>query len=163
MIKKILALLGVVALIVACNSRFERIPPLAVDLPASYKTDTAAYNFITHEVKVWNNFGKRVEATYRKADKFRNKEFEKLSPKEEYDLVKLDLEYALLWTTQDIYIEEMLFRCQELLKRVSEQGAGKVTEAQALITHYYYTLVQRYGKDLQLDKNPYKPDREEEE
>ena len=141
-------------LVVSCNKQTPKVAPLRIDLPASYKSDSAAYHFIMNQVDVWNTFGKKVESMHRKGEKFRKKEFNSLSPKQLHRLVKLDYDYAVLWITQDIYLDQMLLEGQLAMSASSEQGMGKIIETQKLISEYYVKLALNFSKDLQLDKEP---------
>jgi len=152
MIKKSIYLLLAVILLAACKNNREGVKPLAIDLPVSYKTDTVAYNFISKEIKAWNEFGQKVEKMYGQAEKFRKKDFDKLSARQEYNLVKLDYEYAVLWVAIDLYVDQMVIRYEDALTKATPQGAGKMVEAQLLIMNYYQSLAAAYEKDLKLDQ-----------
>jgi len=141
-------------LVVSCNKQTPKVAPLRIDLPASYRSDTAAYRFIMKQVDVWNDFGKKVESLHRKGEKFKKKDFYSLSQKELLNLVKLDYNYAVLWITQDVYLDQMLLEGQIAMSSASEQGMGKIIETQKLISEYYVNLAVNFGRDLQLDKEP---------
>ena len=144
-------------LLVACHKPTPKVPLLSIDLPASYKSDTAAYRFITYYCDAWNAFGKKVDALYGKAEKWKEKEFTKLTEKELRKVVKLDYEYAALWVAQELFIQQMRLDLENVVKRVSSQGAAKIAEAQLLMAKYYAELIRIYGDDLKLDKEPITP------
>ena len=137
-----------------CKQRKPIILPLVVDLPASYKSDSAAYFFILNQVEIWNNFGTKIESLYRQGEKFKKKEFKSLSNRELYNILKLDLEYALLWEAQDVYLEKMILEAEWIMKDASIQGAAKITETQIQVLDYYRNLALYFGKDLELDQEP---------
>ena len=141
-------------MVVSCMTQTPKVKPLSIDLPASYKTDSAAYYFIMKQAEVWNSFGKKVESMHRKGEKFRKKEFNTLSKRDLYNLVKLDYEYAALWVAQDIYLDHMLLEAEQAMSSASEQGMAKIIETQKIISEYYYNLALNFSKDLKLDKEP---------
>jgi len=143
-----------IALTAACTLPSPKVPPLVIDLPASYKSDAAAYKFIKEQTTAWNAFGKEVDLLYRKGEKWRKRDFASLSEKELYKLVKLDYDYAQLWAVQDASISRMMLEAEVIYKDLSQQGAAKVIESQATIVQYYRQLVDAYGKDLKLDQAP---------
>jgi len=138
-----------------CKQSTPKVAPISFDLPVSYKSDSAAYYFIKEQEVNWKEFGKKIETMYNKGERFRKKEFTSLSQKELFDLVKLDYEYALVWTAQDLYIDVMVLKAKEAAEKSSKQGIGKITEAQRIIFDYYNKLALSFGKDLNLDKEPY--------
>gem|GEM_PF-2527706 len=154
--KRLVLYLGSLAVLcsTACKEKKPVVTPLAIDLPASYRSDSAAYFFILHQVEVWNGFGTKIESLYLQGEKFRKMDFASLSKRQEYNLLKLDLEYALLWEAQDAYLDKMIAEAEWIMKDASLQGAAKVTETQKLVLDYYRDLVQHFGTDLQLDQTP---------
>ena len=139
----------------ACKGQRSVVPPLSIDLPVSYKSDSAAYYFIRHQVDTWNKFGKKIESMYLKGEKFKKKDFNALSQRELFDLVKLDLDYAQLWMAQDMYVDKMALEAELIINNSSVQGAAKIVETQAIILEYSYKLVHHFGKDLCLDQEPF--------
>ena len=144
-------------LLVACHKHEPKVLPLSIDLPASYKSDTAAYRFITYYCNSWNAFGKKVDAMYLKAEKWREKDFKMLTEKELLKVVKLDYEYAALWAVQELVIYHMRLEMENVIKRASSQGAAKIAEVQMLLAKYHADLIRAYGDDLKLDKEPVTP------
>ncbi|MCL2727802.1 MAG: hypothetical protein FWD56_05410 [Bacteroidales bacterium] len=159
--KRIVVLLLVGVLMVACNKVEQKVKPIAIDLPASYKSDTAAYRYITNYAKSLNEFGKKVAKMHHEGEKWHKKEYESLSDRDLYRLVKLDYDYAELWLKQGVRNHAMLVEAGDVLKRVTEQGAAKIAESQVVFAHYYRDLLLAYGVDLKLDKSPYVPTPEE--
>jgi len=144
--------------VVACKQEQTNAPivaPLKIDLPVSYKSDTVAYNFIKRQAEQWSGYGKNVARMYKQGEKFKKKNFDQLSPRQELALVKLDYEYALLWTAIDQHVSLMLRQLQEAVSKATPQGQGKLKETQYLFMAYYTDLSGAYGKDLGLDKKPY--------
>jgi hypothetical protein len=139
----------------ACVGQQYKVPPIKVDLPASYKSDTAAYRFITTHTAAWNVYGARIDSMYAKGEKWKTRDYTSLSERDRYNLVKLDYEYVLLWGEIDFYIEQMLSEMKTVMESASKQGAAKIEEVQWLFADYYQQLVTSYGVDLQLDKKPY--------
>jgi len=154
--QKWIFILAFCLLAAACGQQQEKVsvPPLKIDLPVSYKSDTVAYNFISSETETWNTFGKQVRSMHKQGEKYRKQDFEKLSPRKELALVTLDYEYALLWTGIDQHVALMLELWQQAMGKASDQGQDKLIEAQHLFLAYYADLEKAYGKDLKLDKNP---------
>ena len=144
-------------LLVACHNQVPKVPPLSIDLPASYKSDTAAYRFITYYCDSWNAFGKKVDALYRKAEEWREKDFKMLTEKELLKVVKLDYEYASQWAAQEMVFSQMRLEMEDVIKRVSSQGVAKIAEVQMLLAKYHAELIRVYGDDLKLDKEPIMP------
>lgn len=138
----------------ACKEHKPVVPPLSIDLPISYKSDSAAYYFMLQQVDIWNSFGKEIASMYQKGEKFRQKDFKSLSQRELQNLLKLDLEYALLWEAQDRYLDNMVAEADWIMQNASPQGAAKITETQRQTLMYYRDLVLHFGKDLQLDQEP---------
>ena len=141
--------------IVSCGAQTPKVKPLAIDLPASYKSDSAAYNFIIKQIGVWNTFGKKVDKLSRKAEKWREKEFYTLSERELISMLNLERDYLALWITQEAYIQQMMLEATNALRSASEQGKGKIIETQRLVSEYYLQLTHTYGSELNLDKEPY--------
>ncbi|MCL2738541.1 MAG: hypothetical protein FWE30_03740 [Bacteroidales bacterium] len=150
-----IAALLVGLLFAACKQQKPMVPPLAIDLPASYKTDSVAYHFIINQIDNWNDFGKRIESMYLKGEKFRKKDFKSLSQRALHNLLSLDLEYAMLWHAQDIYLEQVVTEAGLIARSASAQGAAKLIEIQRLVLDYYANLILRFGKDLELDQEPF--------
>ena len=142
-------------LAVACSTPTPKVANISIDLPVSFKSDTAAYRFITEYTKAWNDFGKKIDALYREGEKWREKDFDKLSNKELNQMLKLDYEYAALWVAQSIFIDKMLLEMEHVVVNNSEQGAAKVAEAHYIFANYYRDLLTAYGDDLKLDKEEY--------
>ena len=142
-------------LVVSCGEQTPKVKPLAIDLPASYKSDTAAYRFIMKQVEVWNTFGKEVEKMYRQGEKWKKREFNSLSERELYNLVKLDFDYAALWVIQDHLIDNLMLEAESAMRSASEQGQAKIIETQKVAVDYYALLIKTFGKDLKLDQDPY--------
>jgi|GEM_PF-4460946 hypothetical protein len=156
--QKWIFIIGLCLCVAACKQSQTNIPvinPLKIDLPASYKSDTAAYHFIKKQTEAWSDYGKKVVSMYRQGEKFRKKDFDKLSPKEELALVTLDYEYALLWSTIDQHVSGMLLSWQAAMKNATPQGQGKLIETQRLFVAYYTDLSAVYGTDLKLDRKPH--------
>jgi len=150
-----IAALLVGLLFAACKQQRPMVPPLAIDLPASYKTDSAAYYFITNQIDNWNDFGKKIESMYLKGEKMRKKDFKSLSNRSLHNLLSLDLEYAMLWQAQDIYLGQAVAEAGLIARSASAQGAAKLVEIQRLVLDYYANLTLRFGKDLELDQEPF--------
>jgi len=141
----------------ACKEKRPSVPPLSVDLPVSFKSDSIAYNFILHQVEVWNEFGNKIETMYRQGEKFKKKNFKSLSQRQLFKLLKLDLEYAMLWGAQNVYADNMVAEAELAIRDSSPQGSAKITETQAQIMEYFVQLVRHFGTDLQLDQEPIDP------
>ena len=145
----------VAALLVACNQPKLTVKPIVFDLPASFKSDTAAYHFIEREVKTWNEFGKNVETMYHEGEKWLRRDTSKLNDRQLYRMLKLDLDYAKLWFAQEAYKQKMLMEVEHVFNLSTPQGAAKVMESQMLIAGYYLELRTRFGDDLNLNlKSP---------
>ena len=143
------------ALFVACAPDTLQAPILKFDLPASYKSDTAAYRFITEHTKELNDFGKKVAAMYHQGEKWKKKDFTSLSERQLIKLLKLDNDYVGLWIEQDLALHKMALAAHVAMLSASEQGAAKILEAQKLFVAYYQNLETLFTKDLQLDQEPY--------
>lgn len=154
-IQFVLCLLGGL-LLVTCSQEAPKVPPLSIDLPVSFKSDSAVYYFVMNQNDVWNAFGKKVESMYRKGEKFKQKEFSALSQRELLKMLNLERDYLVLWMTQDLYLSKMSLDASLILDSASDQGAAKVIETQRLIMNYYQQLAKTFGTGLYLDQEPYK-------
>ena len=159
-IKRLVMALGLLVglFFAACKGQKPMVTPLAVDLPVSYKSDSAAYNFILRQVTVWNKFGKKIESMYLKGEKYRKKDFESLSERQLYKLLKFDYDYAARWLVQEQYLLSMSIEADLAMKGASLQGAAKIVETQRVVMDYYKNLVRRFGTDLNLDQKPFSQD-----
>ena len=142
-------------LMASCTSTAPKVKPLSLDLPASYKSDSVAYSFMKNQVDNWNTFGKKVESLYRKSEKYRKKEFQSLSQRELYNLLQLEYEYMSLWFVQDVYLDQMSLEAEQAMRTASMQGVAKIIETQRVVMNYYSNLALSFGKELNLDQEPY--------
>ena len=138
----------------SCTSHALKVSPLSFDLPASYKSDTAAWRYIKNQEVVWNKFAKEVDRLYSRGEKLRKRDFYSLSENELVKLLKLDNEYASLWVVQIVYLRQMDLEARRALSFASEQGAAKIFETQKRAFEYYRQLALAYGQDLKLDQEP---------
>ena len=142
-------------LLMACKEEAPKVPPLSIDLPVSFKSDSAAYYFVKNQNEVWSAFGKKVESMYRKAEKFRQKEFNALSQRELLQMLNMEHDYILLWLSQEVHLTKLTLEASLAINAASDQGAAKVLETQRLVMDYYLKLVETFGMELHLDKEPY--------
>jgi len=142
------------AFIISCNQQPPLVPPLSIDIPASYRTDSAAWRFMNSQTAVWKDFGKKVESMYQKGEKFKQKNFFSLSQREMVNLLKLDNAYAELWLVQIAYLGQMDMEAERAAISASKEGVSKIIEVQKIVYEYYRQLVNIYGMDLKLDKDP---------
>ncbi|MDR2584957.1 MAG: hypothetical protein LBC84_01860 [Prevotellaceae bacterium] len=150
-------------LFVTCTEQKPTVAPIVIDLPVSYKADTAAYRFITQYTKEWNAFGKKIESMYKEGEKWRKKDFATLTEKEQRKVIKLDLDYAREWMVQRLFIDLMMLDLEMVKDRCTMQGTAKISESQILISDYIKLLVLTFGDDLKLDPEPYVFSQEENE
>lgn len=156
--KKIVLFVIVFAGLVSCNTATD-VPRLDLEIPKTLKENEELVNFVRQAKDDANTLARECVKMHEKAREYLDVDFDKLSPGEQEDLVKLDLEYVEMWYNFNIKHTSQTVRLMELLKDTSIPAVqmADMGKAIAAVNLFVKDLKDTYGEDLKLDPYPVEP------
>lgn len=153
--KRIVFFISVCALVLSCAPQANR---LEIDFPAVIQQHPTYLEWAQTGIDNINELAAECAAMDKRADQFRDVDFDALSDKKQVALVKLDLDYAQNWldhVSVNICQEEELFRFSRDTSMTLELLQA-TQDVQSRINAFLESLRDQYGEDLRLDKQaPY--------
>lgn len=141
----------------SCTSNY-KMPSLQFKFTETQKKDTLFYNFVRQQRDRLNDFNRFLSASYRKLDKaVKEGKFDELSKAQQAAWVRLDLDYAGRWLSENVSQTEMELRSMQIFQRIQDENRQAFTAAVQQLTAYFNQLKEIYKEDLNLDPYPVDP------